>query len=81
MAWIIGVDRTEIRSRPNANRSRIDRGVAGRSIVAEVGRRLEAQWIGERTGGPGQRRQDAARKVDASESRVGARFYCNRSVL
>lgn len=35
----------------------------------------------ERTGGPGQRRQDAARKVEASESRVGAMFYCNRSVL
>lgn len=33
------------------------------------------------TGGPGQRRQDAARKVDANESRVGARFYCERSVL
>lgn len=40
---MIGVDRTEIRSRPKARRSRIDKGVAGRSIVAEVGRRLGAQ--------------------------------------
>jgi hypothetical protein len=40
---MIGVDRTEIKSRPKAKRSRIDKGVAGRSIVADVGRRLEAQ--------------------------------------
>lgn len=77
---MIGVDSTEIRSRPNANRSRIERGVAGRSIVAEVGSRLDAQWNYENRW-PGQRRQDAARKVGASESRFGATFYCKRSVL
>lgn len=29
----MGVERTEIRSRPNATKSRTDRGVAGRSML------------------------------------------------
>lgn len=47
---MIGVDRTEISSKPKATRSRIVKGVAGRSIVAWVGRRLEAQEIVDEPG-------------------------------
>lgn len=61
MACMIGVESTEIRSRPKATNSSNDNGVAGRNMMVAADRSAgsrEEKTVGQR----GQRRQDAARR-------------------
>lgn len=80
MAWIIGVERTEIRSKPKAMNSSADKGVAGRSMMTAVDCSetcRERQTVG---GGSGQRRQDAARNW-RPQSRPKSRSRLSRGLV
>lgn len=76
MACMIGVDRTEINSRPNATNSSTDRGVAGRSMMTAVDRSNGSRERGSRWASLGQRRQDAAKRSGIpSKPRFGGLLY------
>lgn len=62
MDCMIGVERTAIRSKPNARNSSTDKGDAGRNIVVAIARSDE--WQVKTSGRSGQRRQDAAERLN-----------------